>query len=267
MARTPLEQPQGVLNVREAGRAFDLARLAPADDLGFWVSHHWRVRWDRRGLPPYVSEVLTYPAVQLVFERGRSGVFGLVRGKSSRTLEGAGQVLGVQFHAGAFRPLVGFPVARLTDRSLPLDAVWPGVDVRALEDEVLGAADDRASVAAAERFLRPRLPAPDDTVAQVKRVVARIAEEPELTRVESLGEACGLSQRTLQRLFHQYVGAGPKWVLCRYRLQEAAAQLARGRPLNLAHLAASLGYFDQAHFVRDFKRVVGKAPGEYARGG
>lgn len=57
----------------------------------------------------------------------------------------------------------------------------------------------------------------------------------------------------------------PKWVIQRYRLHEAAAQLTSGRPPTLAALAAALGYFDQAHFARDFKSIVGAAPSAYRR--
>ncbi|WP_334071861.1 helix-turn-helix domain-containing protein [Burkholderia cepacia] len=57
----------------------------------------------------------------------------------------------------------------------------------------------------------------------------------------------------------------PKWVICRYRLHEAADKLAGGEAVDLAELAQALGYFDQAHFTRDFRKLVGKAPAEYRR--
>ncbi len=57
----------------------------------------------------------------------------------------------------------------------------------------------------------------------------------------------------------------PKWVIQRYRLHEAAEQLAAGEPVSQPGLALSLGYSDQAHFVRDFKAIVGVTPGAYAR--
>ncbi|HJU40524.1 MAG TPA: helix-turn-helix domain-containing protein, partial [Tahibacter sp.] len=69
----------------------------------------------------------------------------------------------------------------------------------------------------------------------------------------------------LQRLFGDYVGASPKWVINRYRLHEAVERLAAGDAVDWADLALELGYFDQAHFNRDFKRLVGRAPGAFAR--
>jgi AraC-like DNA-binding protein len=61
------------------------------------------------------------------------------------------------------------------------------------------------------------------------------------------------------------VGAPPKWLIRRVRLQEAALRIERGDGPSLAGLAAELGYADQAHLARDFKRAVGKSPGEFAK--
>jgi transcriptional regulator GlxA family with amidase domain len=139
------------------------------------------------------------------------------------------------------------------------------VDSRTLEALRLPSDNEREGVERAEQFLRARLPPRDDTVARVQRLIASIAENPELTTVDALVASCGLGKRALQRLFSQYVGVGPKWVIRRFRLHEAAEQLEHGRAPNLAALAASLGYFDQAHFIKDFKALVGKAPADYVR--
>jgi AraC-like DNA-binding protein len=82
-----------------------------------------------------------------------------------------------------------------------------------------------------------------------------------LTRVDQVAEGFGVPVRTLQRLFRRYVGAGPKWVLRRYRLQYGAQLLADGRTEDLAALALELGYFDQAHFSHEFAEVIGSVIG------
>ncbi|MGH3243290.1 MAG: helix-turn-helix domain-containing protein, partial [Spirillospora sp.] len=71
--------------------------------------------------------------------------------------------------------------------------------------------------------------------------------------------------RGLQRLFHEYVGIGPKWVIRRYRMLEAAGRAEAGARVGWADLAAELGYTDQAHFTRDFTAAVGTPPARYAR--
>jgi AraC-like DNA-binding protein len=56
-----------------------------------------------------------------------------------------------------------------------------------------------------------------------------------------------------------------EWVIQRYRLHEAAEQLAADASASQATIAMNLGYSDQAHFVRDFKAIVGISPAAYAR--
>jgi len=74
-----------------------------------------------------------------------------------------------------------------------------------------------------------------------------------------------LSKRTLQRLFQQYVGVSPKWVIKRYRLHEAVERLAAGNEVDWTRLDLDLEYFDQAHFIKDFKAIIGKTPSEYTK--
>jgi AraC-like DNA-binding protein len=97
-------------------------------------------------------------------------------------------------------------------------------------------------------------------------VVARVAGDPALTRVDELAAGAGVGIRRLQRLFAEHVGVGPKWMLRRYRLHEAAARAAEGSAVDWVRLAAELGYADQAHFTRDFTAIVGVPPARYARG-
>ena len=78
----------------------------------------------------------------------------------------------------------------------------------------------------------------------------------QLQRVADVERLHHLSARTLQRLFERYVGVGPKWVLARYRIHDAVGELDAGYDGTIADLAASLGWYDQAHFVRDFTRNV-----------
>ena len=94
--------------------------------------------------------------------------------------------------------------------------------------------------------------------------MARITDDPALRRVDQLSAASGISARSLQRLFADYVGVGPKWVMRRARLHEAAARADSGEPIDWAGLAADLGYADQAHLTRDFTATIGVPPARYA---
>ncbi|MFF2748086.1 DUF6597 domain-containing transcriptional factor [Kitasatospora sp. NPDC058048] len=252
---------RGVLHPARAAELITVDRLAPDPAVAVFVEYYWLVRWDLHGLPPYEQKVLAHPNVHLVFEAQGARVYGVDRSLFVRRLEGAGHVLGARFRAGAFRALAGHPVSGLADRSVPAAEYFgPGAD--RFNAEVLGAPGDPAALA--DAFLRPRLPAPDPVAAEVAAVVDRITRMPDLRRVDELAAELGLTVRRLQRLFAEYVGASPKWVLRRARLHEAAERAGTDGGLDLAALAAELGYADQAHLTRDFTAAVGVSPARYA---
>jgi len=70
--------------------------------------------------------------------------------------------------------------------------------------------------------------------------------------------------RGLQRMFGDYVGASPKWVMRRARLHEAALRADGGEPVDWALLASDLGYAHQAHLTRDFTVTLGVSSARYA---
>jgi AraC-like DNA-binding protein len=109
-----------------------------------------------------------------------------------------------------------------------------------------------------------RHPQQDENATLVAAIASTIAADRGILTVDDVAHRFGLNPRKLQRLFAQYVGVNPKWVIQRYRLHEAAEQLARG-PANQATLVLELGYADQAHFVQDFKATTGTSPAAYAR--
>lgn len=257
---------RGILRHRPAPGRFHHARLAPPPALAGLVQHFWIVRWDLQGNPPQTRETLPHPNVHLVVEGGQARLYGVQRGRFVRELRGRGGVFGIKFRAGAFRGLLGKPVSTLRDRSLPLEEAL-GVDPAALLRDLAAAGEDDArQVQAAVRFLGPIRPPPDPVAERIAELVARIERERDLLRVEQAAEAFGTAPRTLQRLFNDYVGIGPKWVIQRYRLHQALERLACGDAADGTRLALELGYFDQAHFIRDFRRLVGRSPGEYLRG-
>ncbi len=258
-----MEDTRGILNPRLGEKKFTLTRYAPAHDLLFFIDRYWLIRWDLRGQPPYTQETLSNPCVHLVFERGNTLVWGVDTGKFARRLEGVGQVFGIKFRPGAFYPFVKTPVSRFTDRTIRLHEAF-GVEAAPLED-ALFAFDEAGQVDFVDAFLRQRLPERDETIVLLNQIIDCITDNRSITKVDDVVKYFGLGKRHLQRLFSQYVGVSPKWVIQRFRLHEAAEQMTAGSVPDWAKLAQSLGYFDQAHFIKDFKTVVGKTPLEYAR--
>jgi AraC-like DNA-binding protein len=257
--------PKGVLDPARAAQKFRLARFHPPRELSAFVEYFWIVAWDLRGQEPHLQKTLPYPCVHLVFDRGKTAIFGLMRGAFDYRLTGQSRVLGVRFRPGGFRGLLGAPLTTITGRTLPPSAIYESLSDAAAEASVLDAAGDEGMMAAAESILRMRIPPADENVDLVHSIVQRIATDRTLTRVDMLAKALGSGERALQRLFSDYVGVSPKWVIRRSRLHDAASRLANDEYVNLTHLAQELGYSDQAHFTRDFKAIVGRAPSDYRR--
>ena len=255
----------GVLRAEIAATRFTLARHLPPDDLAPFIDYWWIIRWDLRDLPPHEQSVLPHPNLTLALEESGAGVFGVDRSIFTRRLTGEGQALGVRFRPGGFHPFYRKSIATLTDRVIPARQVFgPAADEACAAAMSPGAADD-AMVAAAERLLRGFGAVPDPVAERVAEMVDQIRTDVEVRRVAALAEVFGVPERRLQRLFAEYVGVAPKWVIRRYRLREITERLAVGARPDWAALAAELGYADQAHLTRDFTAMIGESPSAYAQ--
>jgi AraC-like DNA-binding protein len=257
------ERVRGVLSPIAASGEILHERVAASEPLRGVVQHFWSVRWDLRGAKPFVPETLPHPNVHMVFEAEGARIVGVHTGRFTTRLEDKGWVFGVKFRPGAFRPYFGRSVASLRDRSAPIDEVF-GTKGVALARQVSELCDAEKA-AAVERFLNERKTPSDPNVDRVGNIVDEIAENREIVSVEQVVGQQRLGKRTLQQLFNAYVGVGPKWVISRYRLHEAVERLQAGAHVSFTELAMELGYFDQAHFNRDFRKLVGCTPAAFAR--
>ena len=265
----PPEVTKGILHPREQERHRRLIRLAAGPRTAEFVEWYWSVSWDLRGRAPYRAQVLPFPSINVTFERTETRTGGFVNGVSTgkyvRELTGAGETFAAKFRPGGFGAFTGIDVGSLRDTSVELTEVLPRS--AGLTERVLSASDVAERRDIVDTFLAGVVHdrAADESYLLVLRLIAAMESDPDLTRVDQVTDRFDIPIRTLQRLFRRYVGAGPKWVLRRYRLQDGAQLLAQGRSADLAALALELGYFDQAHFSREFAREIGMAPLEYAR--
>lgn len=255
---------RGLVSSRTSGSRVEARTFTPAPDLADVVECYWIGRWDLRGQPPHVTELLGDPCVHIVFERGTSRIVGVWTKLWRRTLEGRGLVRAAKLRAGAAPLVVPGPAWHTTDRITALgQAIACDVDV--LERRILGPTDDLAALERLQRWLRSIRSADDGDAAIATELVHRIATDADITSVDALATISGFGARALQRLFRAQVGISPKAAIRRFRLQETAVRLERGDRLRLAHLAAELGYADQAHLARDFKRATGRTPAHFAK--
>jgi hypothetical protein len=166
-------------------------------------------------------------------------------------------LFGVRFPPGGFRPFLGGPVSAITRRFLPIGEVF-GPGGTELETTVPAVGSAEEMVALVEQFLSAGRPEPDPTVDFVDRMVAEMANDAQLRCVDELArpwrrgsDACSASSPSPWT-------RAPRWVICRHRMQDAAAKAGAGR-VACARLAADVGDSGQAHSSRDLAANVGVA--------
>jgi AraC-like DNA-binding protein len=235
-------------------------RRTPPADIAHLVRWFWISQWDIA--PGRVSrqELLPFPALNLVVEESIVGLSGAATARSHRDLIGRG------FAVGALLRPAATPVLPDDARAI-LDDYSP-VALPALHEPVaaaMGRADVGAACAAFEAWLVGAAPVASDEALLANRLVALIEEDESLLTVEDAASASGASVRTVQRLTRRYVGLTPLALIHRRRLQQAAELLRTETDLPMAQIAVDLGYADQAHLIRDFRKVLGFTPGGYRR--
>lgn len=156
--------------------------------------------------------------------------------------------------------LLGTPQHVLTDRIVPLNDLDPELGGR-LAREVAARRDHDDLAAALDAALTPAATSSPAHRVALAPVVALALERRGLVRVGDLAEAAQLSPRQLERRFREQVGLSPKLFLRILRFQEVLNAIRSGEDArSWADVALAHGFYDQPHFIRDFRSFVGESP-------
>lgn len=167
-------------------------------------------------------------------------------------------LMGVEFSSTGFYRLFHQDCSELTDRATPLRELVPEAADH-LERQMARATDNDLPMALLQEFLLERV---SDALATpvVDEAVNRIEQARGCISVGEVAGHCGLGVRQLHRHFLKVVGIGPKHFAKSVQIKQALFAIERGSAGELTALAQHTGYFDQAHFVRDFQRMIGTNP-------
>ncbi len=257
---------RGLVSSRASGARVEARTFAPPRELEPIVECLWLGRWDLPEDAPHTTRLLGDPCLHVVLGVGASDLpparlVGVWTETWTHTLRGRGAVRAIKLRPGAAGALLE-DASTAQDRVLAIDACFAtapfGGDLSA---EPLD--DDSAFARLVGWFGSTRRDDPETASAIAACELVR--SEPRILRVSELAEATGRTERSLQRLFKLHVGASPKLVIRRHRLQEAAHRLEGGNVPSLAELAVELGYADQAHFARDWKAATSVPARRFAR--
>lgn len=213
--------------------------FAPPPDLAPYVACVWTTVY-RGGV------IFPDGCVDLVRHGTRLVVAGPATGPVAPSIGVGDPVSGVRFRLGVAGAALGLPAGELADSTVPIADVWgPAVDERVaaggmpvlldvVRERVLGVPVDPLARAAALGMAAPG------------------------ARVTAVGTALGVSERQLRRRFTEAVGYGPKTLARILRFQRFLELVPTGD--DLARLALSAGYADQAHLTRETRRLSGRTP-------
>ncbi len=171
-------------------------------------------------------------------------------------------IMGVHFRPGGAFPFLRMPAGELQDEIVPLDAVW-GAEAARLREQVLEASSHSERLAAAERCLARQFVAPPKHHATVDFAMQQFLHAP-YAGISEVTAKIGLSAGRFIRLFRDEVGLTPK-IFCRIRrFQTVLQRIEACRDVEWTSVALDCGYYDQSHFIHDFRAFSGLNPSTYA---
>jgi AraC-like DNA-binding protein len=175
------------------------------------------------------------------------------------------RMLIVAFKKGGAHPFYPFPMTEITDWVVGADLIF-GNRFHGLREQLLHAPSVEIMFSLVEQFLFLRgsetLQA-DATTRCVDYAVSTIVNKPDAVGIRDFSSVIGYSQKHFIDLFKRHVGVPPKQYLKIMRFQKAILEIERGRFMDWNQIARESGFYDQAHFIHDFRSFSGFTPVEY----
>lgn len=168
----------------------------------------------------------------------------------------------VRFHAGAGHIMFQFPLSELAGSIVEAEAVW-GNAFLALREYLIELPTPEAKFAALETWLLGRMHREAEPHPVVGYALDRICREPHLLTVADIQRKTGFSNKHFIHLFEKYVGVAPKTYLRILKFQRVLAEIEQARKICWSDIAYGCGYYDQAHFIKEFRHFSGLNPTAY----
>ena len=248
----------------------------PHADLAPWIEHYWFVTSDSGPVDIRV-DVFVDGRPDLIFNFGVPYVREVTGGGKTkharsnldaqrvvpiRILQrGLVHIAGVRFRLGGLGPFTRETLAPFTNQT-PAPSVVFGVSARVLDKALKATTDVDAQARLLDTFFFERLTL-DDAHASFTAALDRLVHAEGNATVDEIAKSAGVSSRQVDRLFARHLGLAPKVVARILRFQRTIRGLMQNPSGSLAELAVSAGYFDQAHFIKEFKRLSGGVPRGY----
>lgn len=252
----------------------DYQVYAPSPDLESFVKCFWTLEDDRSAAPER-QRVLPDGCMEMIFHYGdlyeqfledgssliqpRSFIFGQISRYIEIAPTGVSGIVAARFLPEGLAPLIDQPVSALENKAVSINDLF-GEKGMLLEREVLAAASNPERIQLIETFLLSRLTEPHAIDTITSACVDVILQSRGQLDVTELADKMKVNRRNIERKFTSSVGMSPKQLSKVIRLQATLKMLDENKYNNLTALAYENGYYDQAHFIKDFKEFTGLSP-------
>ena len=238
----------------------------PRPPLSDHVAFFWA--FDAYGGPHARERVLPTATSELVVALSDDRVHPVICGAHSESfvidIASRPALIGVHFKPGTAVPFLKMPANELCNTRVFLDALWGGAAPE-LRERLLEARTWPARFHVLERALLAQLTGPTRRHPAVAFALSAIQAVPHARTIGQLTERIGLSSRRFIEVFSAEVGLTPK-LFCRvHRFQQVLAMIERDEHIDWTDVALACGYYDQAHFIHDFRAFSGINPTAYVR--
>lgn len=185
--------------------------------------------------------------------------FRMSRSMDVQMRKGAG-VVAICFHTGMAYKFIQLPMHELSNTTTSLADVWNGMATE-LEEKIAGTGCNERRVSLIQQCLFEQLVHAKEELP-ITHCLKQVQLSGGLVSAGKLASDAGLSQRQLARKFQEYVGLSPKEYLRVSRFLSSLDHLKTYPVFSLTEIACKSGYYDQAHFIRDYKDYTGYTPGQ-----
>lgn len=168
-------------------------------------------------------------------------------------------LIAARFLPDGLTPFLEIPVSSLFNKAVPLVLVF-GEKGKELEEKVLAATANTERMQLIESFLLSRMIEPHTLHAITKQCVDVILQSGGQLDMTALAGRLNINRRSMERKFETVIGMSPKQLARAVRLQSTLKMLDQKKFSSLTDLAYENGYYDQAHFIKDFKEFTGISP-------
>ncbi len=168
----------------------------------------------------------------------------------------------INFHKGKAYPFLQMPLHELTDCVVDGELVLSN-EIINMREKILSLPVISQKFLYAEQHLLKQFGKSLEPNPFIDFAVNKILQSPNQITIEYLSNKVGYSQKHFIQMFKENVGLTPKSFLKIIRFQKAIQEIEACKKINWPGIAYESGYYDQAHFINDFKNFSGFTPQQY----